>query len=221
MSQPLSTPAYLTPDSITQPLATVVFLGWVLRIEEGLRRFCWPIVVICGFATLSTYQAYVDLTVIGEVPIPVLSFLEFAVSYPLLGALTAYIAGANRRQFLLVVGCVEGLVLGVAVAQATASAPLFGLTLLVYAALTWLIVRPLWRSAQSQPEGRRLLYRKFRNLLVFGIFMLLSTAVPAPQILGVFDEFTTNLLVSYTGSSSASASGCSCSPTSPSSRASR
>lgn len=189
-------------------LSAVGFAVWMRRFPKQVRRFCWPIILIMGLVTISSFTAYIEFGSVAlfedadgnPIEVRLISFVEYGISYPIVIWLTLHIASASRRQLLVGIGCVEGLVVGIAISQLLPfpwAIIIFLLSLSFFFLLCWLLLGPVWREAQNRSDDRRLLYWKLRNLTVFGVTMLIFSGLLVPAVLGVFDEFGSTLMVSY------------------------
>lgn len=173
------------------------------RVAPGVRRFCLPLV---GFVALGAVDSAVQAAGLGTVAVGAGEVRVSTLALDVLGYLLLYggvtlLAGAPRRLVATVTGVAVAQRLafsaGNAAAPGTTLATVAGVGIFLgFPVVVALLLRPVWRRAQSVPDHQRLLHWKVRNLLVFSFGMLVVYAV---VFLGgvVTDPVLTQLLVQY------------------------
>lgn len=199
----LTIPTYIAYGSIFL-LVGVVFAVWLRRLPDAARRYCLPVVLICFLAAASKF---LSLTDIGLVTLSgpgnaehIHTFIEFGISYGVIGVLVVRIADGTRRQLLSLLLVIEGMNIANAVTN-IAPESISGITSLISLVLLitfiYILFRPVYRSASSVSEERRLLFWKARNLLVFSTVMLVLSGLSGPTGTGLFDQYLMVTSVMY------------------------
>lgn len=183
-------------------LTAAVLLAWLPRTNDDARWACGTAVGVVIAGAVGTAAVGFD---VGTVPIAGGETNLINLTTQLLAGtgfwvVAARLAGLSRRRMVGVAA--------VPFAQRVAfEVPLSGVggqagaaiasvvALLTYGLLAYLFLGPIWRSAQSQPVSRRLLYWKVRNHLLFLLGMLIISSVAAMS--GVFGPFVTVVIALY------------------------
>jgi sensory rhodopsin len=180
-------------------VSLLVLVAWLRRIPEAYHSYCYPLVGLVALAAVvQTATAFGVGTIsvgAGELDVP--SVIEGGIVYGGLFAFAAVIAGLTRRQLVVAGGL--PLVMNysfqlASVGEGVVAAVGALITVLGFPVLCWLFFRPYARAAEAQSPGRQRLFRKFRNLLLFLIGVLIVTALTS---LDVFVPGVSNLLVAY------------------------
>lgn len=180
-------------------VAAVALLAWSRTIPTALRRYCYPLLglVLLAAVTNTASGFAVGAFSVGEGTLDVPNLLDGAVAYGTLYGFAAYLAGVDRR------GLAVAIVLPVSMnlafqgtALASGLVAIVGALVVVggFVVLCWLFVGPFMRVVQATQADRQRLYRKFRNLLLFLIGVLIVTAFTT---LDVFDADVSAILVAY------------------------
>lgn len=181
-------------------LAAVVFVALSRVQRPELRKYCY---LLAGVLTVSAVGGVlsglgVGTVTVGSVPVDVPSTVDDLVAYPVVFGLAAVVAGSSRRMVALLAGLSMASVLasllltgaGGAVALAA-----LGAMVLSFLARVYLLFGPVWQTAQWQADDRRLLYWKFRNLLVFLMgFVFVAVGL---SLVGLLDQFSMLLVIEY------------------------
>lgn len=159
--------------AVVYALVALAGLWYVRQYEAPARQVGYVVIgvlvvsvlgAIAAAADILTYQAAID----AEQSFP--EFVDDTVAYGFLFGLTAWFAGVSRRMIALVAGLSVlsrvAIEIGGYLGE-TAIAVALLLSVGTFLARVYLLWGPVWRSAQSMPAGRRLLYWKARNLLMF------------------------------------------------------
>lgn len=187
-------------SAVIYAIAAVAYFGLTRRQPRHLRPYCYLLVGVVGVAALLSAVFAVGIGTVavagGEVIVP--QMIDGLIAYPLLFGFAAFTAGSSRR--------VVALVAGVSIAQRVAyevgaltDGPL-GLAMLLvvvggFFGHVYLLFGPVWRTASRQSPRRRLLFWKFRNLLLFLIGMLILAALLS--LTPLLDPFTGSVAVQY------------------------
>lgn len=187
-------------SAVIYAIAAAAYFGLTRRQPQHLRRYCYLLVgVVVAAAILSAIFAVGIGTVAvagGEVIVP--QMIDGLIAYPLLFGFAVFTAGSSRS--------VVALIAGVSIAQRLAyevgalTDGLLGLAMLLvvvggYFVHVYLLFGPVWRTASRQSPRRRLLFWKFRNLLLFLIGMLIVAALLS--LTPLLDPFTGSVAVQY------------------------
>lgn len=187
--------------AIVYALIVLVGFWYIQRFSDTARRVGYVAIgvvvvsVIGAVATAAgvlTYEGALE----GQQSIP--AFFDDVIAYGLLFGLTTWFAGASKRMIGLVAGlsvlsriAVEaGVMLG-----ETAIAVGLLISVGTYVARLYLLWGPVWTTAQSVSDDRRLLFWKARNLLMFLMGMNIASA--ALNGAGLVDVFVELLLTEY------------------------
>jgi len=181
-------------------VALVTLLAWYRRVPDDKRTFCRPVLFVVGFAAVATalVAAGVGTVTVGTGEVVVPSVVDDLVTYMVLYAVMARLAGIDGRALAAIVLTPVAQRLGFEVATVTdGPIALVGLLILVggHLALAAFLIGPVWRRAQAVPEQPRLLHWKARNLLLFVVGMFVVFVLLA--LFGVFDDFTTLIVQQY------------------------
>jgi hypothetical protein len=195
----LSETQVLLAAAVVSGIAFVGFTAWLTRIDRGVWHYCVPVVGVVGLASF----AYVLRALgIGTVPLGDGQFqaiyaLENATALAVLFATVVMLAGVSRRMIV----AMATLAVVVRLSYEPANAGLVtgtGILLLVavlvggYGLAVYLLVKPVWHSAQSVPPRQRLIHWKARNLLLFMVLLLIVYGVV--NLTGVIAEFEKNIV---------------------------
>ena len=179
-------------------LTFAVLLVWIRRIPEAKRRYCYPVVGIVGFAAVTTALGALGIGTIAGTTLDVPGMVDDLITYAVLWALAAVLAGESRRMVGLFAVIPAAQVIAFNVAAVVGGlVGLVGLFLVVagHGVLAYLLFGPVWTHAQQLPDRQRLLHWKARNLLLFMIGMLIVFALLS--VASVFDEFVSGALGLY------------------------
>jgi sensory rhodopsin len=180
-------------------VSMVALLVWVRRFPVYLRRYCYPLLGLVVLATVTQTLSGLAVGVFtvsgGELDIP--NLIDGAIAYGTLFGFAAYLADVSRRKLALAVGlpvsmnvAFQGAAIGSGVVALVGAL----VVVLGYPVLGWLYFRPFVQTVKQRSANRQRLYRKFRNLLLFLIGVLIVTAFTT---LSVFDPDISSILVSY------------------------
>lgn len=180
-------------------VSVVVLLAWMRRFPAELRRYCYPVHALVVLAAVTHTLSGLGVGVVplgaGELDIP--NVVDGAIAYGTLFGFAAYLAGMGRRALVVAVGLPVGMNVafqGAALGDGTVAIASALVVVLGYPVLCWLYGRPFARTVSGTSAGRQRLYRKFRNLLLFLIGVLIVTAFTT---LDVFHPDVSDILVSY------------------------
>lgn len=184
-------------------VAAVISYVVARRAEQSVRVYAYIVVGVIGVSAIGT-----GLTAAGVGQLPALyaedgvtsvpGFIDDSVAYGVLFGLTTYFAGASRRMIALVAGLSfsSRLVIELGV-QLGPIVTLVGIVVSIgtYLARVYLLWGPVWNTAQSIPDRRRLLFRKSRNLLM----LLMGTNILAIPLIvsGLLDPFVQVIVLNY------------------------
>lgn len=181
-------------------LTLVALLARMRRLPERVYRYCYPVLFVVGLGAATSFlvASGVGSVGLGSREINVLTFANDALAYPILWGITALLADVSRRTLAVVLGLpfvqVAAFQLG-----STAGGLLALVSSLVviggHLAFLYLFWRPIWRTAQTLADERRLLFWKSRNLLWFLIGMLIVFAFLS--LSGLFTSFGTLVIGQY------------------------
>ncbi|QSX00542.1 bacteriorhodopsin [Haloterrigena alkaliphila] len=176
-------------------VATLAFVGWVASKPAGTRRYYLPAPIVCGTLSLAYFGMSIELlrvtTPTGQ-PLPMTRYVDYFVATTIMILVAGKVAGANRRQLAALVVLTEawiGLSLvryfltGTAVLAATLG------TVVVLAALLYVMVQPVTKQSGRTTGERVLLYGKLRNLLILLWVAYLVIGVISRQGVGLLDAF--------------------------------
>lgn len=181
-------------------LATVVFVALSRFQRPELRKYCHLLAGVVAVSAIGSALSGLGVlqVPVGGVPLDVPSTVDDLVAYPVVFGLAAVVAGASRRAIGLLVGLsVASVVASVFLELVGAGTALLVLGAMVasYLARVYLLFGPVWRAAKRQSDDRRLLYWKFRNLLVFLMgFVFVAIGL---SLVGWLDTFTMLLVIEY------------------------
>lgn len=184
--------------SVAFALTFAVLLVWIRRIPEAKRRYCYPVVGIVGFAAVTTALGALGVGTISGTTLDMPGVVDDLLTYSILWALAAVLAGESRRMVGLFAVIPAAQVVAFNVAAVVGGlVGLVGLVLVVagHAVLAYLLFGPVWEHAQQLPDRQRLLHWKARNLLLFMIGMLIVFALLS--VGSVFDDFVSGALGLY------------------------
>lgn len=197
-----------TVQSVVAGAYGVVFLATVavtLRVRSELRWYCGLLAVVVGLSAgnIALQQAGIGAITTEQGQLFVGTLLAQTIAYTVLYGGVTRLAGASRRLTAGVIGVALLPTYLSQLGNVIDGGQLFTLVSLVafvvpFPLLTYLFVRPIWRTAQEQPPVRRLLHWKARNIILFLYGMLLVYIGIA--ISGLVTDPTLNeLLFQYTG----------------------
>jgi len=175
-----------------------VLLVWLRRIPESKRRYCYPVVAIVGMSVVTTALSAAGIGTIAGTTVDYPGAFDDLVTYSVLWAIAAVLAGESRRMVAVFAAIPAVQVLSFNTAAAVGGlAGLVGLFLVVagHGVLAYLLFGPVWERVQHVPDQQRLLHWKARNLLLFMIGMLIVFALLS--VANVFDEFVSGALGLY------------------------
>lgn len=182
-------------------VAAVVSVVAAHRSPASVRRYAYAVagVVVVSAVGMVLYMFDVGQYAVasgGTSSVP--QFIDDSVAYGVLFGMTVFFAGASKRMIGLVVGLSVGSRVAIEVAVifgGTAVGIGFLASILTYLARVYLLWWPVWRTAQTQPPARQLLYWKSRNLLMLLIGVILLAALIAG--VGIFDSFVELVVLEY------------------------
>ncbi|SDJ20478.1 Bacteriorhodopsin-like protein [Halovenus aranensis] len=180
-------------------VAVVALLVWLQAIPTELRQYCYPLLglVLLAAVTNTASGFAVGALSVGEGTLDVPNLLDGAVAYGTLFGLAAYLAGVSRRKLGVAIALPVSMNLAFqGTALASGLVAILGALIVVggFVVLCWLFAGPFMRTVQTTQADRQRLYRKFRNLLLFLIGVLIITAFTT---LDVFDADVSAILVAY------------------------
>lgn len=194
----ISLTAVRLAGSFAFALTFAVLLVWIRRIPEAKRRYCYPVVAIVGFAAVTTALGALGVGTISGTTLDAPGIVDDLITYSVLWALAAALAGESRRMVGLFAVIPAAQVIAFNVAAIVGGlVGLVGLFVVVagHGVLAYLLFGPVWEHAQQLPDRRRLLHWKARNLLLFMIGMLIVFALLS--VGSVFDDFVSGALGLY------------------------
>jgi sensory rhodopsin len=180
-------------------VSLAVLLAWIRRVPVHLRRYCYPLLGLVALAAATHTLSGLTIGVfdVGSGELDVANVVDGAIAYGTLFGFAAYLADVSRRQLAVAVGlpvsmnvAFQGAAIGEGVVVLVGAL----VVVLGYPVLCWLYFRPFVRTVQQRSADRQRLYRKFRNLLLFLIGVLIVTAFTT---LDLFEADISSVLVSY------------------------
>lgn len=180
-------------------VAVVALLVWLRAIPTELRQYCYPLLGLVFLAAVTNTASgfAVGALSVGEGTLDVPNLLDGAVAYGTLFGFAAYLAGVSRRKLAVAIALPVSMnVAFQGTALASGVVALVGALVVVggFFVLCWLYAVPFTRTVGTRRGDRQRLYRKFRNLLLFLIAVLIVTAFTT---LDVFDADVSAILVAY------------------------
>lgn len=196
----LSASVLQSVSGVVYSLTLAVLLLWTRTVPDRLRRYCYPLLLVVGLGGVNSFLAAAEIggVAVGGRTVLLPSSVNDVVAYSVLWFVTAMLAGVSRRMlavvtalpFLQVVAFQFGIPIGGLIALVSSVVVIGGHLVIAY-----LFVGPIWQTAQSLPDERRLLHWKSRNLLLFLIGMLIVYAFLS--LVGAFTSFGVNVLSQY------------------------
>ncbi|WP_339105516.1 bacteriorhodopsin [Haloterrigena salinisoli] len=176
-------------------VATLAFLGWVARKPAGTRRYYLPAPIVCGTLSLAYFGMSIELlrvTTPSGQPLPMTRYVDYFIATAIMVAVAGKVAGATRRQLAALVALTVGWV-GVSLGRyfLTGTAVLVATlgTVVVLAALLYVMIWPVTKRSGRTSGERVLLYGKLRNVLILLWIAYLVIGVISRQGIGLLDAF--------------------------------
>lgn len=195
----LSETQVLLAAALVSGIAFFGFAAWLTRIDRAAWKYCVPVVAVVGLAS-SAYvlRAFGFGTVpLGDGQFQAIYALENATAMAVLFGTVALLADVSRWMIakMATLAVVVRLSYEPANAGLVEGSSIFVLVVVLvggYALAVYLLVGPVWRSAQSVPPKQRLVHWKARNLLLFMILLLIIYGVV--NLTGAIAEFEKNIV---------------------------
>lgn len=174
--------AVQAPAAAAYYVAALVMLVVIRRQPPAVRRYSYLVLCVVLVSALgATLQAFDVGNYQGalEQPQSIPQLIDDSVAYALLFGLMTFSSGASYRMIFLVTALSVGSRIAIEIGGfAGGGLLLAGLLFSIgsYLVRIYLLWGPVWRTAQDQPERRRLLYWKGRNtlMMLIGVNILIG-----------------------------------------------
>jgi hypothetical protein len=188
------------PTAAAYFVAALVMALVIRRPPPAVRRYSYLVLAVVVVSALgATLQAFDvgNYESALDQPQSIPQLIDDSIAYAFLFALMTYSAGASRGMILLVSGLSVGSRVAIELGGFLGGGVLLaGLLFSIgsYLVRVYLLWWPVWRTAQTQPERRRLLYWKGRNTLMLLIGVNILAGIMSATL---FDRFVQLVVLEY------------------------